>query len=418
MKKIIVLTLLFFTSVVIGAQRYKTTDHFEIEDFSIKPGATVTVDLKLTNPTKKYYAVTCMMNLPDGVSLVGVAPDGNRMTDASHYYNYNTKNKKSGLCVIAAPSKGTPVQGNSGIIMKLTLQCDANAKEGLYNVSFAGSGLTPERWTDYITPDGYSEYLTPANEFKLSIGNPVNYELWVGGTQVTSANRTDILENGNFSYDPDKNMLTVSGGLDTKENGIDNRINGLTVYVTKNATISVSGYKTAILTTKNLNVTGPGLLTLRAENDCGIFVKENATLRIEDAYIDASGQWGISGPYGNSFNAKLNIVNSTIVSKSNATDGAVCDFLGGITLEDCEIVVPKGGQVKASVIVDADGKPAKEVKVGRKYARADVNRDGAIDSADIVAVIKEMPDGDMKADVNGDGAIDSADIVAVIKAMK
>jgi hypothetical protein len=29
-----------------------------------------------------------------------------------------------------------------------------------------------------------------------------------------------------------------------------------------------------------------------------------------------------------------------------------------------------------------------------------------------------MPDGDMKADVNDDGAIDSADIVAVIKAMK
>ena len=50
--------------------------------------------------------------------------------------------------------------------------------------------------------------------------------------------------------------------------------------------------------------------------------------------------------------------------------------------------------------------------------RADVNRDGTVDSADIVAVIKEMPDGDMKADVNNDGAIDSADIVAVIKAMK
>ena len=50
--------------------------------------------------------------------------------------------------------------------------------------------------------------------------------------------------------------------------------------------------------------------------------------------------------------------------------------------------------------------------------RADVNRDGTVDSADIVAVIKEMPDGDTKADVNNDGAIDSADIVAVIKAMK
>ena len=49
---------------------------------------------------------------------------------------------------------------------------------------------------------------------------------------------------------------------------------------------------------------------------------------------------------------------------------------------------------------------------------ADVNKDGTVDSADIVAVIKEMPDGDKKADVNNDGAIDSADIVAVIKAMK
>ena len=52
------------------------------------------------------------------------------------------------------------------------------------------------------------------------------------------------------------------------------------------------------------------------------------------------------------------------------------------------------------------------------YNPADVNRDGTVDSADIVAVIKEMPDGDKKADVNGDGVIDSADIVAVIKAMK
>lgn len=56
--------------------------------------------------------------------------------------------------------------------------------------------------------------------------------------------------------------------------------------------------------------------------------------------------------------------------------------------------------------------------VVRVFNRADVNRDGVVDSADIVAVIKEMPDGDMKADVNNDGAIDSADIVAVIKAMK
>ena len=58
------------------------------------------------------------------------------------------------------------------------------------------------------------------------------------------------------------------------------------------------------------------------------------------------------------------------------------------------------------------------IEFERNNALADVNGDGAVDSADIVAVIKEMPDGDKKADVNNDGAIDSADIVAVIKAMK
>jgi hypothetical protein len=49
-----------------------------------------------------------------------------------------------------------------------------------------------------------------------------------------------------------------------------------------------------------------------------------------------------------------------------------------------------------------------------EYARADVNRDGVVDSADIVAVIKEMPDGDMKADVNGDTVVNSQDRDAIL----
>ena len=65
-----------------------------------------------------------------------------------------------------------------------------------------------------------------------------------------------------------------------------------------------------------------------------------------------------------------------------------------------------------------DGQTLRFKFITGNLMKADVNGDGAIDSADIVAVIKEMPDGDKKADVNGDGAIDSADIVAVIKAMK
>ena len=80
-------------------------------------------------------------------------------------------------------------------------------------------------------------------------------------------------------------------------------------------------------------------------------------------------------------------------------------FYAGTTKDvqkDWVLIGPEGATLPADLL----GNPA------------DVNKDGTVDSADIVAVIKEMPDGDKKADVNGDTVIDSADIVAVIKAMK
>ena len=87
---------------------------------------------------------------------------------------------------------------------------------------------------------------------------------------------------------------------------------------------------------------------------------------------------------------------ATAVTAETLADGSITAALGTDNWrQDTDNPVPSGG-----------------------YQKADVNRDGTVDSADIVAVIKEMPDGDKKADVNGDGVIDSADIVAVIKAMK
>ena len=90
--------------------------------------------------------------------------------------------------------------------------------------------------------------------------------------------------------------------------------------------------------------------------------------------------------------------------------GAYMDDIGRVYNKDTDTDVQKDwvliGPTGATLPADLLGNPA------------DVNKDGTVDSADIVAVIKEMPDGDMKADVNGDRAIDSADIVAVIKAMK
>ena len=226
-----------------------------------------------------------------------------------------------------------------------------------------------------------------------SNGLNARHDLWVCGKQVTGENQSDILGDGTFSYSPKKNMLTVSGDKTYKGNSIiENKIKGLTVYVAGDATLN-NQELTALKSEVDMTVTGPGKLTLLSTKDAGLFLSKTATLTLKDAWIEASGQWGISGPYGNSYNAKLAVINSRVVSESTSADGAVCDFRGGITLTGCQITVPEGGRVDKGKIVDASGKAAKEVTIvvaEEDYDRADVNRDGAVDSADIVAVIKAM----------------------------
>jgi hypothetical protein len=58
------------------------------------------------------------------------------------------------------------------------------------------------------------------------------------------------------------------------------------------------------------------------------------------------------------------------------------------------------------------------VRLVGKFKRGDVNRDGAVDSGDIMAIYSVMAgNGDAglrsRADVNGDGAVDSGDIMTV-----
>ena len=144
-----------------------------------------------------------------------------------------------------------------------------------------------------------------------------------------------------------------------------------------------------------MTVTGPGKLTLLSTKDAGLFLSKTATLTLKDAWIEASGQWGISGPYGNSYNAKLAIVNSRVESESTAADGAVCDFRGGITLRGCKVAIPQNGRVDGGRIVYDGYQAARSVTIAlaeedEGYDRADVNLDGSVDSADIVAVIKAM----------------------------
>ncbi len=523
---------------------------------------------------------------------------GNTLTIADVTVEAEGKNGISGYV------SSTLVVTDATVHAKSTLTSNGAAIEGFSTITLNGvSYLDPEG--AYVDKDGYLVDALGNRASEVTIGVKA-YDLWLSGTRVTVNNQDDILGDGNFSYAPEDNKLTVKGSLKTNdEHGIQNQINGLTIYVAKDAAIEATGYKAAIVVMSYTTITGPGLLTLRSNNDCGIYASKDATVVLDNANLDINGYWGIAGTGRGS--EQLRIYDSTVKAVSTSDEGAICDFkgylsiggtikvpAGGYTkdgavvdkdgkvakevqiikafklsvlgypvdvdncgdilgdgsasydpennrltlwditvdkagaqlvnslidgliidvagkvdvtvgstlyiglidlndasttitgsgnlmlkgarnescgtiftrassltienlttdlegkiqsagastltvknanihvkddytaavlnfkdlkLEGCSILSPTDGQVKNGTVVDANGNVAKDVKVGT-FNRADVNRDGTVDSADIVAVIKEMPDGDKKADVNNDGAIDSADIVAVIKAMK
>jgi hypothetical protein len=57
--------------------------------------------------------------------------------------------------------------------------------------------------------DGSSQ--EKAFTFKVLHKAPVEYQLWIKGTQVTNWNKDDVLGDGTVSYDPEKNILTLNG---------------------------------------------------------------------------------------------------------------------------------------------------------------------------------------------------------------
>ena len=261
---------------------------------------------------------------------------------------------------------------------------------------------------------------------EVTIGAPV-VNLRVAGVGVTSSNQNDILGDGAASYDPTTNTLTLKGSINGNDKqGIWSNLADLTIQVAKNDLMVTSTGSAAMVLRGNTTSKGPGFLSVKSTGSYGIYVTQGATLTVENITLDVlgGGQYG-SGICGGDYSSKEKLIirNATVWASSSSL-GAIDSFHGGITLEDCSIMEPEGGQIKTNTsgvpyrIVDKNGNMAKTVKIVAKPNPADVNRDGAVDSADIVAVIKEMPEGDKKADVNGDGVIDSADIVAVIKAMK
>ena len=322
----------------------------------------------------------------------------------------------SGICGFDYSSKEKLVIRNAAVT--------ANCNEGNNAIYSFYGGITLEGCSIMAPEGGMVEERTGSRIVNAN-GNMINsvtigrsFDLRIAGTQVTDLNRFNILGDRTASYDPATNTLTLKG---TKVNSgdktaLESYIDGITIYVEGDVEM-VCGFATAVKLGGRVTITGPGTLLAKSTHTgntagwSGIYINEKykgSSLDIIDTRVNAVGQYGMQSWSS----APLYIKNSYV---SVTSDWQGITHFTSITLEDVRIVEPEGAKVQDGAIVEKNGEYAKNIVI---LNPADVNQDGTVDSADIVAVIKEMPDGNKKADVNGDGVIDSADIVAVIKAMK
>ncbi len=158
------------------------------------------------------------------------------------------------------------------------------------------------------------------------------YGLKIAEVQVTSTNASNIKGegiSGALSYNHDTKTLTLDNATieATVTRGVFNEnIDGLTINLVGNNIISaISENASGISVYKNTTITGKGNLVVTSNDHAGIYINDNATLRIggEECIVESKGKWGISG-YDGSKNESLTIEKATV--KSLGTKGSVCDL--------------------------------------------------------------------------------------------
>ena len=189
------------------------------------------------------------------------------------------------------------------------------------------------------------------------------YDLYVASTQVTSRNSEDILGDGKFSFN-NYNILTINGDytLNTPVKLVENKgIDGLIIDVEGNSTINqeVNVESNVFDFAANTVITGEGQLTINA-NAIGIGVNNGANLTIFDTNVAVNGMYPMTGNIGG--NESLSIVSSNVEISAKGS-AAVDDFNGGISLVDCVIATPIGGEVVDATIEDGKGNYARNVVI-------------------------------------------------------
>lgn len=174
----------------------------------------------------------------------------------------------------------------------------------------------------------------PAAAFAADV---TDYELAVNGKRVTSANATNILDDGKASYDAVTRTLTLSGDISATDNAVNPF--GEQITVDGNSTLTLTdGQKelyAGLCGTKTINVAAGADITLDAFgygiSYAGADISGNVTIRNVDFGVTSGGATVESG-------GKLIIQNA-----ENAVSGGGAKVYGTLEIDGATTAVNDGG---------------------------------------------------------------------------
>ncbi len=230
---------------------------------------------------------------------------------------------------------------------------------GTVSVTMQTPGVFTSGWKDkmgetadpaeYFTSDdaGLAVFLTDAGEAQIGVEE---YPLWVGGVQVDSANKGDILGDGTASFDPDTTTLTLTNanitatssyqynGVFTYSSVIYARGLDLTVSLSGNNTVGDGSADDAITSDEGtLAITG-GCLTA-AGSDVAIYAEKGISITGSTVTATSSGSYYSDGIYAD---GAVTITDSTVTATGDRSGiNAIQDV---ITVSGDSIVTAQGGR--------------------------------------------------------------------------
>ncbi len=178
---------------------------------------------------------------------------------------------------------------------------------------------------------------------------PIYYTLKICSVKITEENKNNLssipgVKSGTITYDTKTKTLRLKDVdiCNTENEGtciINENVKGLTIELEGECKMTSDWWAMIIngsTTITNKTDTEFPSLNVASSEKSGIYVSTNAVLTISNIDLTATGIYGITGYKIDGF---LNIKNSNV--RAQGSKGNICAFKS-ITLEDCEVITPKG----------------------------------------------------------------------------